>query len=133
LKINTVINSTNFSEDIKDFIRFANPERWKVMQVLPIKGQNDTNIEEFIISKDEFNFFIENHREFSEIMVTETNTEIMGSYVMIDPAGRFFCNSEGTHNYSQPILEVGVDSAISKMNYDVKKFLNRGGLYNWSK
>ena len=30
-----------------------------------------------------------------------------GSYVMVDPAGRFFDNTSGYHTYGRPILEGG--------------------------
>ena len=39
----------------------------------------------------------------------ESNELMRGSYVMVDPAGRFFDNVEGGHTYSRPILEVGVE------------------------
>ena len=64
-------------------------------------------------------------------IVPESNDDIKGSYVMVDPAGRFFDNAQGTHNYSKPILEVGVKEAIKTMDYDLSKFLERGGVYNW--
>lgn len=37
LKINTVVNKYNSQEDMLGFIQKANPARWKVLQVLPIK------------------------------------------------------------------------------------------------
>ncbi|SDG94661.1 radical S-adenosyl methionine domain-containing protein 2 [Flavobacterium omnivorum] len=56
-----------------------------------------------------------------------------GSYVMVDPAGRFFDNTTGKHFYSEPILEVGCDAAIQQMNYDALKFDERGGNYTWER
>ena len=50
---------------------------------------------------------------------------------MIDPAGSFFDNAAETHRYSHQILDVGITSAIQQMNYDLPKFISRGGLYNW--
>ena len=41
---------------------------------------------------------------------------------MVDPAGRFFDNAQGTHNYSKPILEVGVKEAIKTMEQEKKLF-----------
>jgi len=69
-------------------------------------------------------------RVFSETQQSSTS-EIKGSYVMVDPAGRFFENTSGRHIYSQPILEVGVRRAMNKMGYDFAKFVKRGGLYKW--
>lgn len=107
LKINTVVNKVNFKDDFTDFITNSKPKRWKVLQVLPIKGQNDANIEDYEISEAEYEHFIKTHSTVKAI-VPESNEQIKGSYVMIDPAGRFFDNSEGTYNYSKPIIEVGV-------------------------
>jgi len=49
----------------------------------------------------------------------------------VDPAGMFFDNAAGTHNYSRPILEVGVRKAIQDVNYNYSKFISRGGIYDW--
>ncbi|MBK7589277.1 MAG: hypothetical protein IPI22_13575 [Bacteroidetes bacterium] len=76
---------------MKDFIHNAKPKRWKVLQVLPILGQNDLNIDDFKISEAEFQTFITNHSDLEDItnIVPETNSQIKGSYAMVDPAGRF--------------------------------------------
>ena len=130
LKINTVVNKVNYKENLTEFIEYAKPKRWKVLQVLPIVGQNDKNINDFKITDDEYQCFLNKHKNI-ETLVPESNNAIKGSYVMVDPAGRFFDNTEGTHNYSKPILEVGVPIALKKMGYNVKKFKSRGGVYNW--
>ncbi len=135
LKINTVVNRNNFNENMNEFIRYAKPERWKVLQVLPIIGQNDNQIDNFKISETEFQIFIDNHSDLHSItnIVPETNSQIKGSYAMVDPAGRFFDNTTGKHNYSRQILEVGVMTAIQEVNYDLPKFISRGGQYDWTR
>lgn len=45
LKINTVVSASNMNEDMTELINYAKPARWKIFQVLPIKGQNDANVE----------------------------------------------------------------------------------------
>ncbi|MDO6600636.1 viperin family antiviral radical SAM protein [Tenacibaculum sp. 1_MG-2023] len=131
LKINTVVNKINYKDNLTAFIEYAKPKRWKVLQVLPIKGQNDSKIDAFKITDVEYTHFLNTHKDV-EAIVPESNDEIKGSYVMVDPAGRFFDNAQGTHNYSKPILEVGIQEALKTMNYDYSKFLNRGGIYNWN-
>ncbi|QXP58379.1 viperin family antiviral radical SAM protein [Olleya sp. HaHaR_3_96] len=131
LKINTVVNKVNYKDNLTAFIEYAKPQRWKVLQVLPIEGQNDIKIDKFKITTAEYNYFLTTHEDVKTI-VPESNDEIKGSYVMVDPAGRFFDNAEGTHNYSKTILEVGVQEALKTMNYDLEKFLDRGGVYDWS-
>ena len=133
LKINTVVNRHNYQEDMVAFIRLAQPKRWKVLQVLPILGQNDFKIDDFKISEQQFQTFLDRHSNLTEIttIVPETNGQVKGSYAMVDPAGRFFDNATGEHNYSSPILEIGVEKAIEQVNFDLKKFTARGGIYNW--
>lgn len=133
LKINTVVNSRNHGEDMSEFITYARPERWKVFQVLPIKGENDAHIEELRVTEEQFNAFCTRHADLDGIttMVPETNEQIKGSYAMVDPAGRFYDNAEGCIRYSRPILEIGAQLAIQQVSYDLTKFLQRGGVYNW--
>lgn len=130
LKINTVVNKVNYKEDFVSFINHARPKRWKVLQVLPILGQNDKNIDDFKITDVEYRHFLNTHQSVPN-MIPESNEEIKGSYVMVDPAGRLFDNAAGTHNYSKPILDVGIDNALKQMNYDIDKFNSRGGIYQW--
>lgn len=135
LKINSVVTSMNFNENMSEFISYAIPNRWKIFQVLPMVGQNDLNIEQFKITDEQFQLFLDNHSKLKEIttIVPETNTQMTSSYAMVDPAGRFYDNSMGTHSYSRPILEIGSRLAIQQMNYNFSKFVSRGGIYNWTK
>ncbi|MCW3788507.1 viperin family antiviral radical SAM protein [Plebeiibacterium sediminum] len=129
LKLNTVINIFNYNESFVDFIEFAKPKRWKVMQVLPIEGQNDNKVDEYLISNKEFDLFLGKHKHINGL-VSEDNSQMISSYAMIDPSGSFFENSSGRHKYSLPILEVGVQDAYNSMKYNYGKFLERGGIYD---
>ena len=135
LKINTVVNSKNYSENMTDFIRYAQPKRWKLLQVLPITGQNDLNIADFKITEEQFQTFLDSHKGLKDdtAIVPESNTQMRGSYAMVDPAGRFYDNAMGKHNYSRPILEIGSRLAIQQVNYDFSKFVSRGGIYHWTR
>jgi radical S-adenosyl methionine domain-containing protein 2 len=46
---------------------------------------------------------------------------------MVDPQGRFFDSTSGTHHYSRPILEVGLDAAFSEVSFSQDKFQQRSG------
>lgn len=129
IKINTVVTSLNWQEDIRWVIKELNPKRWKVFQVLKIRGENDGKVESLLITKKQFDYFIKTHYELNPI--TESSDSIKGSYVMIDPMGRFFDDITGAIRYSQPILEVGVINAFKEVSFSLKKFYERGGKYNW--
>ena len=134
LKINTVVTRINYDEDLAGFIANARPERWKLLQVLPVRGQNDGLVDNLVITHEEFARYVASNRyveSIGTIVVSESNDLMTGSYVMVDPAGRFFDNVAGTHVYSRPINQVGVDAALREVSIDPDKFRLRDGLYDW--
>jgi radical S-adenosyl methionine domain-containing protein 2 len=134
LKINTVVSSKNYHENMNDFILYAKPKRWKLLQALPIAGQNDLYIDDFKITSEQFKNFIDRHLNLTHVtaIVLESNNQMKGSYAMVDPAGRFYDNANGTYRYSKPILEIGSRLAIQQVQYDFSKFVSRGGIYDWT-
>lgn len=134
LKINTVVTNVNRDDSMHDFIECAKPDRWKIFQVLSVKGENYQSIDQFSISNRQFRYFIENHKDLQHItkMVPETCTDMINSYVMIDPKGRFYTNVTGKLTYSQPIPKIGARLAIQQMGYNTEKFYARGGIYDWN-
>lgn len=134
LKVNTVVSSANWDEDFTDFIAKARPERWKILQALPVVGQNDDDIERFAVSPAQFEAYLTRNGSASEngtAVVPEDNGLMRGSYVMVDPAGRFFDNTQGEHRYSRPIISVGVAEALRDVTVRPDLFRRRNGLYNW--
>ena len=133
LEVNTVVNRHNVAEDFRAFIWAIGPERWKIFQVLPVAGQNNLRIDEFAITRDEFDLYVDRNRsvEGDGIRVVPENNEAMtGSYLMIDPMGRLFDNTKGEHTYSSPILTVGVKEALAEIEVFPERFIARGGLYD---
>lgn len=133
LKINTVVNRYNLKENFAELIAFAQPKRWKILQVMPVAGQNDLKVEELTISTAEFESFVSRHKALKHYttLVPESCELIRGSYAMVDPAGRFFDSSNGEHQYSAPILEVGAQQSFFQVSIDKTKFEERDGNYIW--
>ena len=134
LKINTVVTRSNCNEDLTGFITRARPERWKLLQVLPVRGQNDGLVDDQVITPEQFAGYIARNQGVEKMgvaVIPESNELMTGSYVMVDPAGRFFDNTAGTHVYSRPINQVGVDAAWTEVSIDPGRFRLRDGLYDW--
>ena len=131
LKVNTTVTAATWREDMHALIQELNPERWKVFQVLPIRGENDDFGPQGWISRGQFRAFLERHTDLHP--VAETNEDMLGSYVMLDPLGRFFQNPDGRYAYSDAILEVGVEPALAQVGWDSHRFVVRGGLYDWNR
>ncbi len=129
LKINTVITRLNYKEYMGQMIENLSPERWKVFQVLPIQGENDGKVDSLLINNDQFMSFINNHLHLEPIY--EPNALMLGSYIMLDPLGRFFQNSKGYIEYSSSILDTDPFHALAEVGWDEQKFLKRGGIYDW--
>ncbi len=135
LKINTVVSAENEGEDMGALLLVLRPERWKVLQVLPVNGQNDGRVEPLLIDELTFRRFVARHQRLAESgiqLIAEDNEAMTGSYAMVDPAGRFFDNTASTHCYSRPILDVGVANAWQDIRFDPDRFDKRGGHYDWS-
>lgn len=131
IKVNTVVTSLNWEEDMTSLIKEINPLRWKVFQVLPVKGQND-GINHLLITEKQFQHFLRNNKGCNP--VSETNADMTSSYLMLDPLGRFFHNTERDqtgHLYSPSILSIGVNHALKLIHFNPKKLINRGGIYDW--
>lgn len=134
VKLNTVVSALNWDEDMSPLVRRVRPERWKVFQVLPMEGQNDGDVEPLLVSADQFAAFVTRHghlRQEGLGPIVEDNEAMRGSYVMVDPLGRFYGNATGRHVYSEPILEVGVAKALAQIGFSESKFEARGGRYQW--
>lgn len=127
LKINTVVNKFNQDEIINHFIEWAKPSRWKVFDTLRVEGQNDKQFDE--IKSTDFEGFIKRNQHPS--MVVETNDLMTGSYLLIDPLGRMFENTSGTHTYSDSLINHSIEHCLNQINLKRDKFLERGGIYEW--
>jgi radical S-adenosyl methionine domain-containing protein 2 len=130
LKINTVINSFNWSESMNYFIDWAKPDRWKVFQALRVKGQNDKQWDEVKVEDWQYQSFIDNHSK-QKALVIEDNRLMTGSYLLIDPLGRLFENSAGKHTYSDSLINNNIDHCLSQINLNRETFIARGGVYEW--
>ena len=123
LKLNTVVNRLNHNEDLRALVQRFAPNKWKVLRMLPVVNQ------ELAISDEQFDAFVDRHRDVAHILCAEDNPDMRESYLMIDPLGRFFQNSpmiagQG-YSYSKPILAVGAAAAFAEMTFDSQRFSAR--------
>ena len=121
---NTVVTSMNYTEDMHALIRLIAPVRWKVFQVLPIEGQNLVEYEDLKVTKSQFDCFVRTHSDIPA-MLPEGNELMTESYLMMDPKGRFFQNSESRYTLSSSVLEVGISKALEEIVFNHDKFNER--------
>lgn len=132
LKINTVVTIHNHDEAMAGFVSDARPERWKIMRALPVGGQNDHKPGPFEVTGAQFDAYVKRNTPVEGVTVVPEDNDLMtGSYVMIDPMGRFYDNVDGRYRYGRPILSAGVEAALSDVRIDGEAFERRGGRYGW--
>lgn len=134
MKLNTVVCRQNMDDDMTSLVNQLQPERWKVFQVLPVKGQNDEYIDSMTISGEQFQAWVERHQKYKneEIpMICEGNDLMRGSYAMMDALGRFYSNTSGGHLYGPSVFDEGVLTAWEKNEFSEENFHSRGGEYDW--
>ncbi|WP_211365307.1 viperin family antiviral radical SAM protein [Polyangium fumosum] len=132
IKVNTVVTALQADEDMSDLILALRPERWKVLRVLPIDGQNSGRVEPLLCTAEAFGAFVARHERVQArgvALVPEDHEDILGSYAMVDPAGRFFDDMDSVHHYGRPILDVGLDAAWDSVRFSLVRFQGRGGDY----
>ncbi len=61
-KLNTTVTRLTWSEDMSEFVLRVRPDRWKVFQMLPVRGQNDGCINDLSIGENQFLAFIKRHQ-----------------------------------------------------------------------
>ena len=132
LKVNTVVTKLNFREDMRSLISELKPHRWKVFQMLPIAGQNDSCFPSLATSKQEFREFEETNRELAlesgQHPVFESGEDMVDCYLMLGPDGRIFQNVG--HQYSYLPFDAALSAGLSGV-VDVGAYVNRGGGYDW--
>lgn len=121
LKINTVVNQYNVRDDLSVLIDELQPNKWKVLRVLPVFDGIKT------IDDQQFNDYVERHESVSRLMSVENNDSMTNSYLMLSPDGAFFQNGNDEQGYfkSRPILTTPIDVALSETGFDPIKFALR--------
>ncbi|KAK6513061.1 hypothetical protein TWF506_009224 [Arthrobotrys conoides] len=136
-KLNTVVNIYNWDEDMTTQIQELAPFRWKVFQCLIVAGENDdetrkTDARKFLVTEEQWQTFCRRHKHL-ESYVPEDNKHMAGSYLLLDEYMCFLDKGEGMMTKSESILEVGVKEAMKQVVWDKKSFVERGGIYDWSR
>mgnify|MGYP001052760539 CR=1 FL=1 len=135
LKINTVVTSCTYKEDMTDLIRELKPARWKAFQVLKVKEENDIGFDDMEISTSQFQEFIDINSKVEQYgipFISEFNDQMDRSYVMILPDGHFFNYTDKGYVASKDsIFDVGVEKALSQVDWDSDSYFRRKGYYDW--
>lgn len=127
LKVNTVVSKLNQMEDFSQFIIATQPDRWKVMQLLLVSGQNDS-AKVIAVTSHDFDSFVQRHQWYPGIVV-EKSESMLCSYAMVDPSGRPYGNGSGIVRFGTPVSSGGFLKQLDALGYKREMTERRGGFY----
>jgi len=120
LKVNTVVCRENFNLNLSKPLCELQPDRWKILRVIPIHGAERKGI-----SDDEFHSFLRRHQDVRSRIVIEDNNDMHRSYLMLDPQGRFYQRNESNYIRTDPIIKVGSMRALQDIEFDIETYVSR--------
>jgi radical S-adenosyl methionine domain-containing protein 2 len=131
LKVNSTVTRLTYNEDMHQLIEAMDPHRWKVFQMLHIRGQNDSCVNDLSISDQQFEYFRKNHQDVrlqNNLKPTfESSDDMIGSYLILDPSGKVLSNNGGKYTPFE-LDEFLLDSSIV---VDSNKYIGREAVYAW--
>ncbi|KAF1949821.1 radical SAM enzyme [Byssothecium circinans] len=136
-KLNTVVNTYNWDEDMVEHIERLAPFRWKVFQCLIVEGENEDetrkrDARKFLVTEEQWRTFCDKHKHL-DCYIPEDNNTMASSYLLLDENMCFLDKGEGEMKKSRSILKVGVKQAMKEVVWDKESFLDRGGIYEWTR
>jgi radical S-adenosyl methionine domain-containing protein 2 len=105
---------------------------------------------ELVITNEQFQAFLDRHKDQSSL-VPESNEAMKDSYLLLDEemryvvifvylrshaecfCGRFLNCCDSSKRPGRSLLNVGVQEALKDAGFDEKAFLERGGIFDWTR
>ena len=133
LVINMTVTAFNGHETPIEFLRRCRPAKIKLLQMLPVSGENETAAG-LVCPDDLFRAYVARLAPLESEgirIVPESNNDMDGSYAMMDSLGRFFQRRKGRYAYSRPAVEAGMEAAFADVGgYSRERFIARRADYD---
>lgn len=127
VKLNITVLRQSWNKDFRKIIRMIRPDRIKVLRALTLKNANDDRPDTWSITDGQFEAFRKRHEGIPNI-VFEDNSDMIGTYLMFDPIGRWTVNTGGEKRFLS-FEQFVRDGPGSLLNID--GYYRRNGAYKW--
>jgi radical S-adenosyl methionine domain-containing protein 2 len=102
-----------------------------------VTGENDNeqrkrDVRSFLVTDEQWKAFCDKHKHL-DCFVPESNEMMKDSYLILDENMCFLDKGDGEETKSESILDIGVQKALAQVKWNQNAFIDRGGLYDWSK
>ncbi len=127
VKLNITAVRKSIAKNFRGFIESIRPERVKVFRALTLKGANDDIPDTWSVTDEQFAAFKERHKDCENI-VFEDNDDMVSSYLMFDPIGRWMVDKGGEKRFLpfESLLREGLESEV-----DISRYYGRNAVYDW--
>lgn len=127
VKLNITVIRRSWNKDFRPLLSTIGAERVKVFRPLTLKGANDDIPDTWSITDEHFEHFRKAHQNVEHI-VFEDNVDMVSSYLMFDPMGRWMVDSGYEKRFKEfgAILREGLDSEVDK-----ERYYARNAVYDW--
>ena len=128
VKLNITVVRKSWFKDFSKIIERIRPERIKAFRALTLKNTNDDRPDTWSITDEQYEIFKGRHLKIPS-MVFEDNSDMIATYLMFDPLGRWMVNKDGEKRFLlfDQFRRDGLETMI-----DVDRYYERNGVYNWS-
>ena len=127
VKLNITVVRRSWHKDFSELITRVNPQRVKCFRAVTMEGANDDIPDTWSITDEQFAAFRRNHKGIPGI-VFEDNCDMVGSYVMFDPMGRWMVDAGNRKRFYdfEVLRREGLHSLV-----DVDRYFGRNAVYEW--
>ena len=127
VKLNITVVRKSCMKDFRPIIDAVNPDRVKAFRALTLKNANDDVPDTWSITNEQFEQFRKLHEGYHNLIV-EDNSDMIGTYLMFDPLGRWMTNDGGEKKFRpfEELLRDGMESVL-----DVDRYYGRKAVYEW--
>ena len=128
VKLNITVVRRSCHKDFHQLIEDVKPRRVKCFRALTLKGANDDIPDTWSITDNQFQEFINRHKDVDNI-VFEDNDDMVASYIMFDPIGRWVVDSGYCKRFNdfEVVKKQGFESQVSLIRYGNRNAVYWGG------
>lgn len=122
VKLNITVVRRSHDKDFSELIERIGAERVKVFRALTIKNANDDIEDTWSIDDEQFEDFRRRHENCSNI-IFEDNDDMVGSYMMFSPKGKWMVNKGGVKHFLDFDLlkREGMETKVDAAKYHRRK------------
>ena len=127
VKLNITVVRRSWMKDFGPLIERVGPDRVKCLRALTLRNANDDVPDTWSVTDEQFHDFRRRHEGVPGI-VFEDNDDMVSSYVMFDPLGRWMVNSGYEKRFIsfEVVRREGLDREV-----DVERYFGRNAVYDW--